>query len=268
MFRIKNALTFVVIVISAFVATAQSKKVLLKQVESLKASNDSLSNLIIPQQKLLSEKDTFSYAMAIELYNNNLKQQGLDTAMNMDAFYLGLKNAESKLDTTSAVMRQTAIQKTFALIEARQRALQELEEQKKMAKANENLEKGKAFLAANAKKEGVVSLPSGLQYKVISSSDKSNKKKPTGTDQVKVHYRGSLLDGTVFDASYDRGTPATFGVNQVIKGWTEILQLMSEGDKWEVYIPSDLAYGARGSRALIGPNETLIFTIELLQVNP
>jgi FKBP-type peptidyl-prolyl cis-trans isomerase len=124
-------------------------------------------------------------------------------------------------------------------------------------------EKGEAFLAENAKKEGVKVLPSGLQYKVIKEG---TGKQPTKSDTVSVHYKGTLIDGREFDSSYKRGEPAEFGVTQVIKGWTEVLQLMKEGAKYEVYIPWQLAYGAEGRGGLIGPNETLVFQVELLKV--
>ncbi len=124
-------------------------------------------------------------------------------------------------------------------------------------------EKGEAFLAENAKKEGVKSLPSGLQYKVLKEG---TGKQPEKSDTVSVHYKGTLIDGKEFDSSYKRGEPAEFGVTQVIKGWTEALQLMKEGAKWQLFIPAQLAYGERGAGDLIGPNETLVFEVELLKV--
>ena len=123
--------------------------------------------------------------------------------------------------------------------------------------------KGETYLKENAKKEGVKTLPSGLQYKVVKEG---SGKSPKATDTVSVHYRGTLIDGTEFDSSIKRGEPAEFPVNRVIKGWTEALQLMKEGDKWMLYIPSHLAYGERGAGGAIGPNETLIFEVELLKV--
>jgi FKBP-type peptidyl-prolyl cis-trans isomerase FklB len=131
------------------------------------------------------------------------------------------------------------------------------------SKAVDNKKKGEEFLAANAKKEGVKTLPSGLQYLVLKEG---TGKKPGPTDEVEVHYHGTLIDGSVFDSSVDRGEPASFPVNRVIPGWTEALQLMKEGAKWRVFIPSKLAYQQRGSPPKIGPNETLIFEIELLHV--
>ena len=131
------------------------------------------------------------------------------------------------------------------------------------ATAQVGREKGEAFLAENAKKEGVKTLPSGLQYKVITEG---KGKQPTKNDTVVVHYKGTLIDGREFDSSHKRGEPAEFGVTQVIKGWTEALQLMKEGAKWEVYLPWQLAYGANGAGGLIGPHETLVFEVELLKV--
>ena len=134
-------------------------------------------------------------------------------------------------------------------------------------KANaENIAKGKAFLEENKKNPNIVTLPSGLQYEVIKEG---NGKKPKVTDRVRrvrCHYEGTLIDGTLFDSSIKRGEPAVFGVNQVIKGWVEALQLMSEGAKWKLYIPSDLAYGAQGAGELIPPHSTLIFEVELIEV--
>lgn len=127
----------------------------------------------------------------------------------------------------------------------------------------ENIAAGTAYLAENAKKDGVKVLPSGLQYKVINSGDG---KTPTATDTVKTHYHGTLIDGTVFDSSVERGEPVSFPVNGVIPGWTEALLLMKEGDKWQLVVPSDLAYGDRGAGGRIGPNSTLIFEVELLSV--
>lgn len=126
-----------------------------------------------------------------------------------------------------------------------------------------NLKAGEEFLAINAKKAGVTTLASGLQYEVLKEG---TGKKPSATDQVKCHYHGTLIDGTVFDSSVDRGEPATFGVNQVIAGWVEALQLMSEGTKWRLFIPSKLAYGAQGAGQVIQPNSALIFDVELLEI--
>ncbi len=132
-----------------------------------------------------------------------------------------------------------------------------------MGIAENNAKEGKDFLDANSKKQGVVVLPSGLQYKVTNAG---SGKKPSASNRVTVHYSGFLIDGTVFDSSYERNSPATFPVNGVIAGWVEALQLMKEGDKWDLYIPSELAYGKSGAGGDIGPNATLIFTVELIKV--
>lgn len=126
-----------------------------------------------------------------------------------------------------------------------------------------NLKAGQEFLAINKNKAGVVTLPSGLQYEILV---KGEGKTPAATDQVKCHYHGTLIDGTVFDSSVQRGEPATFGVNQVIQGWVEALQLMPTGSKWRLYIPSELAYGQAGAGQAIEPNSALIFDVELLDI--
>ncbi|WP_082391323.1 FKBP-type peptidyl-prolyl cis-trans isomerase [Jiulongibacter sediminis] len=128
--------------------------------------------------------------------------------------------------------------------------------------ANENLKIGNDFLASNKTREGVMETATGLQYEILNAGDGA---KPLSTDKVKVHYHGTLIDGTVFDSSVERGSPATFGVTQVIKGWVEALQMMPVGSKWKLFIPADLAYGPRG-QGKIGPNSTLIFDVELLEI--
>jgi len=129
----------------------------------------------------------------------------------------------------------------------------------------ENMKEGQDFLAANKTKDGVVVLPSGLQYKILTPGTGP---KPMATDTVVCNYRGTFIDGTEFDSSYKRNQPATFPVNGVIKGWTEALQLMPVGSKWQLFIPSDLAYGSRGAGGVIGPNKTLVFEVELLSIQP
>ena len=126
-----------------------------------------------------------------------------------------------------------------------------------------NKQAGEKFLAENAKKEGVVVLPSGLQYEVLAEG---NGKKPSATDRVQCHYEGTLIDGTIFDSSIKRGEPAVFGVNQVIRGWVEALQLMQEGAKWRLYIPYDMAYGEHGAGEMIPPYSALVFDVELIKV--
>ena len=146
---------------------------------------------------------------------------------------------------------------------AYQKELETQYEAKAKAEGEKNLKAGEAFLAENGKKEGVVTLPSGLQYKVIAAGAG---KKPTAKDTVSVHYRGTLIDGKEFDSSIGRGEPATFPVSGVIPGWTEALQLMQEGAKWQVFVPAKLAYGERGAGPMIGPNSTLIFDVELIKI--
>jgi FKBP-type peptidyl-prolyl cis-trans isomerase FklB len=148
-------------------------------------------------------------------------------------------------------------------MEAFRKDMMEKMQSKQKLAGEKNLKEGDAFLAANAKKDGVKVLPSGLQYKVIKSG---TGRTPKSTDTVKTHYHGTLIDGSVFDSSVERGEPATFAVNQVIAGWTEALQLMKEGDKWQLFIPARLAYGESARSAKIGPNSTLIFDIELLSI--
>jgi len=141
--------------------------------------------------------------------------------------------------------------------------LRQQAEAKRKAEGEKNKQEGEAFLAANKQKEGVISLPSGLQYKVVTAGEGA---KPTANDTVSVHYRGTLIDGTEFDSSIGRGQPASFKVTGVIKGWTEALQLMPVGSKWQLTIPSDLAYGPNGSPPKIGPNAVLQFDVELLEI--
>ena len=154
---------------------------------------------------------------------------------------------------------------TTKILQAFEAQMKAEEPKRLAAAADKNLKDGEAFLEANKQKEGVVATSSGLQYKVLKSGSGPS---PKPTDQVTVNYKGTLLNGEQFDSSYDRGQPATFGVKDVIPGWTEALQLMKVGDKWELYIPSTLAYGPRQPGAEIGPNSTLIFEVELLAVQP
>ncbi|MCB0580301.1 MAG: FKBP-type peptidyl-prolyl cis-trans isomerase [Phaeodactylibacter sp.] len=193
--------------------------------------------------------DSLSYSLGI-LLGQNLQSQGFD------------KIDEQSLNAGIHDML-AGNEPKFSMEEANN-IIQEYMQKKQEAKFQSNIEEGKAFLEANAQREEVTVLPSGLQYEVLQSGEG---KKPGATDKVTVHYHGTLIDGTVFDSSVERGQPATFGVNQVISGWTEALQLMPEGSKWKLYIPSDLAYGPRGAGPKIGPYSTLVFEVELLKVN-
>ncbi len=173
-----------------------------------------------------------------------------DFANGVAAVYEG-----KKTEMTYEQAKQT-VQEFFMQLE------KEMQEANQKA-AKQNREIGEAFLSENAKREGVKTTASGLQYEVLESG---NGAQPTANDRVEVHYTGKLIDGTVFDSSVERGVPATFGVTQVIPGWVEALQLMHEGDQWRLYIPSDLAYGPNGAGGLIGPDTTLIFDVQLLRV--
>ena len=195
-----------------------------------------------------------SYSFGVD-FAKRLKQQGIE--LDISALNRGIKDqaSGSTLAMEAGEMTQVKAEYTEQL-----RAKLVQEQQQLAAK---NLEAGKQFLAENAKKEGVVTTASGLQYKVISSGDG---KMPKAEDTVTTHYRGTLIDGREFDSSYSRGQPASFPVKGVIKGWTEALQLMKVGDKWELYIPSELAYGEAQRSDLIQPNSTLVFELELLGI--
>lgn len=199
--------------------------------------------------------DKLSYALGIGI-GSQLAGMGAKE-LNIDDFAQAIKDvisgSELKVDNAEA---QTLVQNFFQEQEAKQQAA--AAEAGKVAKAA-----GEAFLAENGKKEGVVTLPSGLQYQVLKEG---NGKKPSATDQVVCHYEGTLIDGTVFDSSYQRNQPATFGLNQVIAGWTEGVQLMQEGAKYRFFIPYNLAYGERGAGAQIPPFATLVFDVELIEV--
>lgn len=199
--------------------------------------------------------DKLSYALGMSM-GHNFKGSGIK-AINADDFAAGVA---AVYDGTKPAMSydeaKRIVQDFFTNLEK--------EMQAEAAKAGaENLKIGEAFLSENAKREGVTTTASGLQYEVIR---KGAGDRPAASDRVEVHYTGKLIDGTVFDSSVERGIPATFGVTQVIPGWVEALQLMREGDKWRLYIPSTLAYGENGAGGVIGPNMTLIFDVELLRV--
>ena len=244
---------------------AQSKKVLKAELEATKQKLAEYETKVIPKQDLTTYNDSLSYALGADLYINNIAAQGLDAAIVADAFYLGFRDGEKETVSMETSDREEIIQSFFAELNAKKQAEEQAMQGQSSAVAEANLIKGQAFLAENAKNKGVKTLASGLQYKVITAGD-AKSTSPTASSSVTVNYEGKLIDGKVFDSSYERGTPATFPVGGVIRGWTEILQLMHKGDKWEVYIPAELAYGA-GGNGRIAPNETLIFIVELLEVN-
>ncbi|WP_062544944.1 FKBP-type peptidyl-prolyl cis-trans isomerase [Rufibacter tibetensis] len=186
----------------------------------------------------------------------NFAKQGIE--VEPEALLFGLKEA---ISGNPSKLNQDEVQQAMMQL---QMQMQEKQQASAGASGEQNKKEGEAFLEANKDKEGVQSLPSGLQYQVLESG---SGKTPTRNSNVTTHYHGTLIDGTVFDSSYERGEPASFPVNGVIAGWTEALQLMKEGDKWRLFIPSNLAYGSRGAGADIGPNATLIFDVELITVN-
>lgn len=199
-------------------------------------------------QKITGELENFSYALGMSIAGNLIKS-GVNT-ISPEKFLEGIK------DTFSGEMPKI-------LPNEANKILEDFISKASKGQSSENLEKGLEFLAKNSKKEGITELPSGLQYKVIKEGEGDL---PVVNDQVKCHYHGTLIDGTVFDSSVERGEPAVFPVNGVIKGWVEALQLMATGSKWRLFVPPELAYGEQGAGGVIGPNSTLVFDVELLEI--
>ena len=197
---------------------------------------------------LANEIDSVSYSLGVNI-GENIKTQFEDIKINnfLSGMQEVIDGVEPKINNDQALM---VIQNYFT--------------KKQSAKSEVKIEEGRKFLEENSKKEGVITLASGLQYEVIVDG---YGEKPKLEDNVTTHYHGTLIDGTVFDSSVDRGEPASFQVGGVIKGWTEALQLMTVGSKWKLYVPYDLAYGERGAGPQIGPYSTLIFEVELLNIN-
>jgi len=207
------------------------------------------------QPQLQTDKDKLSYALGMDL-GNQLRRQSVE--VDPDLFVQGLKAA---LAGSTAAMTEQEVRGAISKLQTEMRRKQA----EKLAQQSEkNKKEGEAFLAANKDKEGVVALPSGLQYKVLKTGDGP---KPTLDDTVVCHYQGTLIDGTEFDSSLKRNQPATFPVKGVIKGWTEALMLMPVGSKWQLFVPAQLAYGDVGT-GRIGPGATLIFEVELISIKP
>jgi FKBP-type peptidyl-prolyl cis-trans isomerase FklB len=204
-------------------------------------------------QGLKTEKEQVSYGLGADM-GRNLKRHGVE--VDLDLMVKGLKDG---LSGEKLLISERDLRKIMAEFQAELR--RKRVEAMKTA-AGDNKKEGDAFLAANKTKEGVVSLPSGLQYKILKAGDG---RKPAETDMVECHYRGTLLDGTEFDSTYENKKPSLLKVNGVIRGWSEALQIMPVGSKWQLFVPPQLAYAARGS-GLIGPNATIIFEVELLAI--
>ncbi|MBW6536018.1 MAG: FKBP-type peptidyl-prolyl cis-trans isomerase [Mariniphaga sp.] len=200
------------------------------------------------EKKLTGELERFSYALGMSVASNLIKS-GVKT-INPEAFVKAIN------DTYIGEMPEMMPDEANKILES-------FMEKANQEDAKGNLESGLEFLEKNRSKEGVTELPSGLQYQVINEGDGDL---PSLTDEVKCHYHGSLIDGTVFDSSVERGQPATFPVNGVIQGWVEALQLMPVGSKWRLYVPPELGYGEQGAGGAIGPNSTLVFDVELLEI--
>lgn len=200
-------------------------------------------------------KDSVSYSIGFDIGKNLTKN---NIPINPRVFYAALREA---MEDTTQLLTQDEM---MGCMQKLQEDMMKQQAKKSEGEAKGNKDAGKKFLEENAKKEGVVVLPSGLQYKILESG---KGKTPTKENKVKCHYKGTLIDGKVFDSSIDRGEPIEFSVGGVIKGWTEALQLMKEGDKWMLYIPSDLGYGDQGTPGgPIPPGATLIFEVQLLEV--
>ena len=203
---------------------------------------------LVNAQELKTEKDSLSYALGI-MWGTNMSQKGMtdvDLEVMKKAINACLNDGEKIMG-----MREANV------------IVSEMIKKKEKVVHEKTIQEGKDFLMQNADREGVITLESGLQYEILKEGTGQI---PKASDKVKVHYHGTLLNGDVFDSSVQRGTPASFGVTQVIKGWVEALQIMPVGSKWKLFIPSDLAYGSRGAGAKIGPYSTLIFEVELLDI--
>jgi|SRR5579872_729472 FKBP-type peptidyl-prolyl cis-trans isomerase len=205
---------------------------------------------------LKTQKEKNSYALGMSI-GTGLKKQGVSTSVDPALVSRGLRDA---IGTGKTAMTEDEMRAALTQLRTEVQGAQQAQAHVEGASARKD---GETFLAANKTKEGVQTLPDGLQYKILQAG---NGPKPTANDTVTVNYRGTLINGKEFDSSYKRGQPISFPVSGVIKGWTEALQLMPVGSKWQLYIPSDLAYGDQGAGADIGPGQTLIFDVELISI--
>lgn len=250
---------------------ASKKEALKKEMRSKidsthKANEYAIAQFLIGFEKAVSARESeeshnfgFSVGSQVAMQGGMMKKQlyGEDSKEVLNSKAITAAVAAAMLH------KEPAMAHASSYLMGKSQEIQQREREKTLGSAADNQKAGDEFLAANKAKAGVVELPSGLQYKVLTEGTGA---KPTETSSVKCHYHGTLINGTVFDSSVNRGTPAEFEVNRVIAGWTEALQLMPAGSKWELYIPSDLAYGEFGSGDKIGPNTVLVFEVELLEV--
>lgn len=205
--------------------------------------------------EIKTENDKVSYSIGYDI-GRSLKAESIDS-LNLAVLMRGMRDAQEGSDAALTDEEMMTVLTNF------QQEMMARQQRKYEQDMQMNLTAGQDFLASNALKDGVQTTPSGLQYRVI---QEGSGVRPASTSRVTVHYRGTLIDGTEFDSSYSRGEPATFGLNQVIPGWTEGLQLMTVGSKFELVIPSELGYGERGTQGVIGPNAVLVFEVELLEI--
>lgn len=266
-FTMKQLLAIVLIALFAINTNAQTKSkttTSVKKTTTLKKPATAVKKPVVVKPVMKTLLDSASYAFG-QMMASNLKQGGL-SSLNYDLMSRGLKDAFN--GTAPAMQQQTSqeiINKLFEGLSGKRAQIEKQNEAQEKLKFAPAIKEGEAFLAKNKTNPNIKTTASGLQYEIITQG---NGVKPIATDQVSVHYKGALLNGQEFDSSYKREKPTSFGVSQVIKGWTEGLQLMQEGSKFRFYIPYDLAYGGRGAGANIPPFSTLVFEVELLKVNP
>ena len=254
--KVKTRICVVMLVMGCFVGmSVYAAKKSPKEKTAVPMSKTDTAEQVKKQKAVLlkTEVDKVSYSIGVQL-GQNFKQQEIE--ISVESMMRGLRDA---MAGKTLALSEDEMQKVMMDFQQRMMAKQK---ERQQAEAAKNLAKGMAFLEANGTKEGVTVLPSGLQYKII---QKGTGRTPTINDRVKTNYRGTFIDGTEFDSSYKRNKPVEFPVKGVIKGWTEALQLMKEGGKWELYVPANLAYGEQDIRGIPG-NSTLIFEIELLEV--